>query len=162
MMVKNPEPMKNKEELKTFLADLIPFATIEEGKQYTEVVVPLDKWHETAQKLRKNDNIPFDYLISLTAVDYLTKLMVVYHLESTSTHDFVVVKAYLEERDNPVIDTISDVWVTAEFHEREVFDLFGIRFNHHPDLRRLFLEEGYGFPLRKDFKDEINIIELSN
>ena len=126
------------------------------------MVVPLDKWHETAQKLRSNDNTPFDYLISLTAVDFVTKFLVVYHLESTSTHDFVVVKTYLEERDKPVIDTLSDIWVTTEFHEREVFDLFGIRFNNHPDLRRLFLEEGYGFPLRKDFKDEINIIELLN
>ncbi len=154
--------MKNKEELKAFLVDLLPFATIEEGKQYPEVVVPLDKWHETAQKLRSNDNTPFDYLISLTAVDFVTKFLVVYHLESTSTHDFVVVKTYLEERDKPVIDTLSDIWVTTEFHEREIFDLFGIRFNNHPDLRRLFLEEGYGFPLRKDFKDEINIIELLN
>ncbi len=154
--------MKNKEELKAFLADLIPFATIEEGKQYPEVVVPLDKWHETAQKLKKSNDTPFDFLISFTAVDFLTKFLVIYHLESTSTHDFVVVKTYLENRDNPVIDTLSDIWVTTEFHEREVFDLFGIRFNHHPDLRRLFLEEGYGFPLRKDFKDEINIIELLN
>lgn len=154
--------MKNSEELKTFLADLIPFATIEEGKQYLEIVVPLDKWHETAKKLRKNDHTPFDYLISLTAVDYLTKFMVVYHLEAASTHELVVVKAEVENRDKPQIDTVSDIWVTAEFHEREVFDLFGIRFNNHPDPRRLFLDEGYGFPLRKDFKDEINIIELSN
>jgi len=154
--------MKNKEELKVFLNDLIPSATIEEGKQYLEVVVPLDKWHETAQKLRKNEDIPFDYLISLTAVDYLTKFTVVYHLESSSTHDFVVVKADVENREKPQIDTVSDIWVTAEFHEREVYDLFGISFNNHPDLRRLFLDEGYGFPLRKDFKDEINIIELLN
>jgi len=154
--------MKNKEELKTFIAGLLPFATIEDGKQYLEIVVTLDKWHETAQKLRNDDNTSFDYLISFTAVDFVTKFLVVYHLESTSTHDFVVVKTYLEERDKPLIDTLSDIWVTAEFHEREVFDLFGIRFNNHPDLRRLFLEEGYGFPLRKDFKDEINIIELLN
>ncbi len=154
--------MKNKEELKAFLADLIPFATIEEGKQYLEVVVSPDEWHKTAQKLRKNDTIPFDYLISLTAVDYLTKFTVVYHLESSTTHDFVVIKADVENREKPQIDTVSDIWVTAEFHEREVFDLFGIRFNNHPDLRRLFLEEEYGFPLRKDFKDEINIIELLN
>ncbi len=154
--------MKNKEELKAFLTDLLPFAAIEEGNQYMEIVVPLDNWHETAQKLRKNVNTPFDYLISLTAVDYLTKFTVVYHLESTSTHDLVVVKTDVESREKPQIDTVSDVWVTAEFHEREVFDLFGISFNNHPDLRRLFLEEGYGFPLRKDFKDEINIIELLN
>ncbi len=154
--------MKNNEELKAFLANLIPSATIESGKQYPEVVVPLDEWHETAQKLRNATDTPFDYLVSLTAVDFVSKFSVVCHLESTASHDFIVVKAYLEERENPVIDTLTDVWATAEFLEREVFDLFGIRFSNHPDLRRLFLEEEYGFPLRKDFKDEMNIIELPN
>jgi len=154
--------MKNNIELNAFLTDLLSFASVEQGKQYPEIVVPLEKWHETAQKLYKNQQVPFDYMIDFTAVDFLTKFMVVYHLESTTTHDLVVVKTYLEDRQKPFIDTLSDVWATAEFHEREVFDLFGIRFNHHPDLRRLFLEDDYGFPLRKDFKDEINVIELSN
>jgi len=154
--------MKNKENFKAFLAGLLPYAQLQDGKQYNELTVSLDKWHETAQKLRDNKEIPFDYLISLTAVDYLTKFTVVYHLESTSTHDLIVVKTEVEDRDKPQIDTVSDIWVTAEYHEREVFDLFGIRFNHHPDLRRLFLEDDYGFPLRKDFKDEVNIIELHN
>ena len=154
--------MKNKEDFKTFLAGLLPFAQVQEGKQFTEVVVPAEKWHETAEKLRNNETAPFDYLISFTAVDYLSRLTVVYHLESVSTRDFVVVKTNVEDRESPQLDTVSDVWVTAEFHEREVFDLFGIRFNGHPDLRRLFLEEDYGFPLRKDFKDEVNIIQLPN
>ncbi|NOY35977.1 MAG: NADH-quinone oxidoreductase subunit C [Chlorobi bacterium] len=154
--------MKNKEELIGFLTRLFPYATIQEGNQYAELFIPADKWHETAQILKSNDSIPFDYLISLTAVDYLTKFTVVYHLESTSTHDFIVVKTDVENREDPQIDTVSDIWITAEFHEREVYDLFGIRFNHHPDLRRFFMEEDDGYPLRKDFKDEINIIELPN
>ncbi len=154
--------MKNKEELKSFIAGLLPFATLIEGKQYLEVLVPADKWHEAAQKLKDNNKIPFDYLVSLAAVDFVTKFSVVCHLESTDTHDFIVVRVDIEDHEKPQIETVSDVWVTAEYHEREAFDLFGIRFKHHPDLRRLFLEEGYGFPLRKDFKDEINIIELSN
>ncbi len=154
--------MKNKEDLKAFLAELLPFAQVQEGKQFVEMVVPAEKWHETAEKLRNNDTLPFDYLISFTAVDYLSRFTVVYHLESTGTHNLVVVKTDVENRENPEIDTVSDVWVTAEFHEREVFDLFGIRFHGHPDLRRLFLEDDYGFPLRKDFKDEVNIIQLPN
>jgi len=154
--------MKNKEELTGFLTRLFPYATIQKGNQYVELFISADKWHETAQILKSNDSIPFDYLISLTAVDYLNKFTIVYHLESTSTHDFIVVKTDVGNREHPQIDTISDIWVTAEFHEREVYDLFGIRFNHHPDLRRFFMEENDGYPLRKDFKDEINIIELPN
>jgi NADH:ubiquinone oxidoreductase subunit C len=64
----------------------------------------------------------------------------------------------IDNRENPQAETVSDIWKTAEFHEREVFDLFGIRFLHHPDLRRLFLEDDYGFPLRKDFSDESRMI----
>jgi NADH-quinone oxidoreductase subunit C len=68
-------------------------------------------------------------------------------------------KVQLTDRKNPAVDSVTPVWATAEFHEREVFDLFGIRFNNHPNLQRLFLEDDYGYPLRKDFRDEINIIE---
>ena len=59
----------------------------------------------------------------------------------------------------PGIDTVSDVWSSAEFHEREVYDLLGVQFTNHPDLRRLFLDDDWGFPLRKDYRDDINIIE---
>ncbi len=154
--------MRSNEDLKSFMAGLLPYAEINEGKQYVELTIPADKWHETALKLRDNEDIPFDYLISLTAVDFVTKFTVVYHVESTRTHDLVVVKTDIAERNNPHVDTVSDVWVTAEYHEREAFDMFGIKFNNHPDLRRLFLEDDYGYPLRKDFKDDINIIELPN
>jgi NADH:ubiquinone oxidoreductase subunit C len=57
------------------------------------------------------------------------------------------------------VDTLCDIWATADSQEREIFDLFGIKFRNHPDLRRLFLDEGWGFPLRKDYTDE-NIKEL--
>ncbi len=160
--MENLRLMKNKEEIKGLLTNLIPYGIIKEGIQYPELTIPSEKLHETAQKLRGNKDTPFDYLISLTAVDYLTKFTMVYHIESTLTNGLVVVKADVENREKPQIDTVSDIWATAEFHEREVYDLFGIRFNQHPDLRRLFLEEGYGYPLRKDFKDDINIIELPN
>ncbi|MEI6853121.1 MAG: NADH-quinone oxidoreductase subunit C, partial [Bacteroidota bacterium] len=75
-------------------------------------------------------------------------------------HHSLVLKVRTADRDNPTFDTVSDIWQTAEYHEREIFDLFGIKFNNHPDLRRIFLDEKWeGFPLRKDYKDEINIIE---
>ncbi len=151
----------NKVDLNEFLTSILPEVSItSEGKQFVEITVQKDKLHEVANKLKSNDNLSFDYLLNLTAVDYLTKFTMIYHLEANATHQLIVLKSDIEDRENPNIDTISDIWATAEFHEREVFDLFGIKFNNHPDLRRLFLEDNEGFPLRKDFKDDINFIEL--
>ena len=84
----------------------------------------------------------------------------VYHLRSTTQKHAVVIKAKLDSH-QPQITTVSDLWRTAEFHERESYDLFGVQFIGHPDLRRLFLTEDYeGFPLRKDFEDPVNMIKL--
>ena len=86
--------------------------------------------------------------------------MVIYHLRSSPHHHSIVLKAQIEDRENPKVDTVSDIWRTAEFHERETYDFFGIVFKDHPDLRRIFLEDDWvGFPLRKDYVDEINIID---
>jgi NADH:ubiquinone oxidoreductase subunit C len=72
----------------------------------------------------------------------------------------VVVKVKLDH-DQPVIRTVSDIWRTAEFHEREAFDLFGVVFTGHPDLRRLFMTDDWnGWPLRKDYEDPVNMIKL--
>lgn len=154
--------MEKNIELIELITQIIPFGTVVQGSQYPELIVPAEKLHEATDKLKNYNNQPFDFLVSMTAVDFLTKFTVVYHLESTHTHNLIVVKADLADRDHAEIETVSDIWPTAEFLEREVFDLFGIRFKNHPDLRRLFLEDDYGFPLRKDFKDEVNIIEYPN
>ncbi len=84
----------------------------------------------------------------------------VMHLTSTTQRHSVVVKTKLE-RDNPLIDTVSNIWKTAEFHEREVYDLFGVQFQGHPDMRRLFMTDDWkGWPLRKDYEDAVNMIRL--
>ena len=85
----------------------------------------------------------------------------VYHLSSTTYRHNFVVKVKID-RNKPVIDTVCDIWRTAEFHEREVFELFGVHFNGHPDLRLLILPDGWEgkYPLRKDFEDPINMIKL--
>ena len=84
----------------------------------------------------------------------------VYHLSDTTHRHNMVVKAKVD-RTQPVIETVSDIWRTAEFHEREVFELFGVHFTNHPDLRKLILEDDFvGYPLRKDFEDSINMIKL--
>jgi NADH-quinone oxidoreductase subunit C len=144
--------------LKQHLEGLLPEAVFAENKQYTEVLVPSDKLHAFCERLKASPELQFDYLISLTAVDWTDHFMLVCHITSTAFRHVLVVKSRIDDKEKPVADTLSDVWKTAEFHEREVYDLFGIRFRNHPDLRRLFLDDDYGFPLRKDFTDETRMI----
>jgi len=87
-------------------------------------------------------------------------MTMVYHLTSTIHRHIMVVKVKLD-RDRPEIPTVSHIWRTAEFHEREAYDLFGVVFSEHPDLRRLFMtDEWKGWPLRKDYEDPVNMIKL--
>lgn len=154
--------MDNKTDLVEVLSKLIPLGKVTMGNQYPEIVVNPDNLHETSLILKNFQGMPFDFLIDATAVDFVTHFLLVFHLESTNTHQVIVLKTQLEDHDNPNVESVSDIWSTAEFQEREIFDLFGISFKNHPDLRRLFMEDDYGYPLRKDFKDEINIIEYPN
>jgi len=133
-------------------------AETKQGLQYVETFVPSTKLHDFMKQLKEDKSLAFDYLICVTGVDYADHMQMVYHLESTSHKHMIVVKAKTADRENPVIDTVYDIWPTAEFHEREAYDLLGIRFNNHPDLRRLFLDDSWGFPLRKDFKDDVHIV----
>ena len=144
------------EELKTFITTQTPEATFDET-QYLNVLVPAEKLYSLAKELRKAD---YDSLICITGVDWKDSMMVVYHLQSRKEKHLVVLKVKLTDRVNPNVDTVCDIWRTAEFHEREVFDLFGIKFNNHPDLRRLFLDDTWGFPLRKDYVDDVTIVQL--
>lgn len=145
-----------KQLLVEILKKKFPEAEIINNKQYVEMTLPNAKLHQYAQILKNDHEFLFDYLFSLSGVDFQTYLSVVYHLESTHHNHQLVCKVMA---DNNNVDTVCDLWTTAEFHEREVYDLLGIHFNNHPDLRRLFLDEQWGFPLRKDYRDEINIIE---
>ncbi len=131
----------------------------EEESQFLNISVQPPDLHDLMIQLRNNADTSFDYLFCLTGVDWEKELGVVYHLESTTHRHIIVVKVQTEDRENPVFDSVCDIWKTANFHEREVFDFFGIKFNNHPNLKRLFLtEEWDGFPLRKDYVDEINMI----
>jgi NADH-quinone oxidoreductase subunit C len=140
--------------IKSFDRDL----EIKEGKQYIEVTVPASKLYLLAKQLRDKNEAQFDFLFCLSGVDYGQDLGVVYHLRSTIFDHVVVLKTRTSDREHPQFDSVSDIWKTADFHEREAFDLLGIRFNNHPDLRRLFLDNSWGYPLRKDYVDDINIV----
>jgi len=131
----------------------------EEESQFLNITVTPENLHQLMSDLKSNKETRFDYLFCLSGVDWQPELGVVYHLESTTHRHIIVVKVKTTDRENPTLDTVCDIWKTAEFHEREVYDFFGIKFNNHPNLKRLFLtEEWEGFPLRKDYEDEINMV----
>ncbi|HWO93811.1 MAG TPA: NADH-quinone oxidoreductase subunit C [Dehalococcoidia bacterium] len=94
----------------------------------------------------------FRQLLSLSAVDRLRRFEVVYHLVSHRRNHMACVKVGVTDREAPEVDSVTPIWAGANLQEREAYDLMGIRFRGHPDLRRLFLWEGFaGWPLRKDF-----------
>jgi NADH:ubiquinone oxidoreductase subunit C len=112
------------------------------------------KLHSLASQLRENEETLFDFLVSVTGVDYVPDLGLIYHLRSTKYGHTIVIKCRTSDREDPQFDSVSDLWEAAELHEREAFDLLGIRFVNHPDLRRLFLNSSWGFPLRKDYVED--------
>jgi NADH-quinone oxidoreductase subunit C len=100
------------------------------------------------------DELSFDYLIDVTSIDNFDeepRFEIVYHLYSMSHGVHLRFKLKVPEEAGAV-DTVSDIWPTANWHEREAYDMMGIKFNGHPDLRRILMWDGYPyFPLRKDF-----------
>jgi len=130
----------NKEELKIRLGELFPSAVFEEGAEWTTLAIDGAGWEGFAREVRSTAGLEFDFLFCVTAVDWRTHFTMVYHLTSTVYRHTLVVKVKLDH-DQPVIRTVSDIWRTAEFHEREAFDLFGVVFTGHPDLRRLFITD---------------------
>jgi len=149
-----------REELQNSLPDLAPGATFEEGGEWLNMNVTAESWKAVSHALKFTAGFDFDYLFCLTCVDWKTHLTMVYHLTSTTHRHNMVVKIKLD-RTKPEVETVCDTWRTAEFHEREVFELFGVVFLNHPDLRNLILPDVWdGFPLRKDYEDPINMIKL--
>lgn len=114
--------------------------------------VPPSEVEAVATFLR--DKLAMDHLSSVSGVDYPPdRIQVVYHLFSRSTGGKVVLKVDLD-RENPAMPSLTGVWPGANWHERETYDLFGVAFTGHPNLKRLLLPEGFvGHPLRKDFVD---------
>ena len=147
------------EEIISYLTGRFPEAEIKQGPQYVELTVNGADLHETAVELKQAKALSFDYLFCLTGVDYPENMGIIYHLESIEHRHTMVLKARTADRVNPAQDTVSDVWITAKYHEREAYDLLGIHFNNHTDLRRVFLDDDWGYPLRKDYVDEVRIVE---
>ena len=150
-----------KEELKLKLTTLLPPAGIDESSEWLTMQISAADWLPSARSLRYDPELNFDYLFCLTCVDWKTHLTMVYHFTSTQHRQPVVIKVQLD-RNKPEIETVSHIWRTADFNEREVSELFGVDFLNHPDLRLLILPDGWegSCPLRKDFEDPVNMIKL--
>jgi NADH-quinone oxidoreductase subunit C len=105
-----------------------------------------------AAYLKKTPKFDFDYLSAITAVDYLDYFEVIYLLTSLRRNHSLVVKTRCYGRDNPSLPSVVSLWRSADFQEREIYDLFGISFEGHPNLKRIVLWDGFqGHPLRKDY-----------
>ena len=117
-----------------------------------DVRIELASIVKVARFLKGTEGLEFSFLSSITAVDYIEYFELVYHLTSLKFNRSVVLKARCYGRDELSAPSVSGVWRGADFQEREVWDLFGIRFEGHPNLKRILLWEGFpGHPLRKDY-----------
>ncbi len=149
------------EELKIKISELFPAATIDESGEWMSITIPSPDLLSITKQLRNTIGLDFDYLFCITCVDWKTRLTMVYHFSSTIHRHSLVVKTDLDIN-HPEIETLSHTWRTAELHEREAYEMFGVKFNNHPDLRLLFLPDGWEGknPMRKDFDDPVNMIKL--
>ncbi len=160
LMKENNSKIMINTDLQTLINGWIPeLEFTEENTQFLTINVAPAQLHVLMEQLKNDTATKFDYLFCLTGMDWGKELGVIYHLESTTFRHQLVVKVNTDDRENPSFDSVSDLWATAEFHEMEVFDFFGVKFNNHPNLKRLFMPENWeGFPLRKDYVDEANMI----
>jgi NADH-quinone oxidoreductase subunit C len=147
------------DELIVFLKDKFPdfgLATME-GCIPSCVKIQLDWISKICLELRSNPTTYFDQLTCITGLDNgpeAKTMEVIYTLNSIPFNHSILLKVILP-RENPVIESVSSIWKSAEWLEREVFDMYGIRFTNHPDLRRILMPADWeGFPLRKDYQEQ--------
>lgn len=129
--------------------------SVTEWRGDVAVTVTRDKLHEIAQFLRDEPGMDFDYIVHVSSVDWPDddeRFEVVWELYSIRKRHRIRLKTRVLESDC-IVDSLADLWRGADFMEREVYDMMGIRFRHHPDLRRILMPDDYteGYPLRKDF-----------
>jgi len=144
------------EKVHEILEAKFPGQLIEAGASHgqTWAVLKRDRLADICLFLKEDPSTKMDYLIDVTAVDWhpqKPRFEAVYHLHSVSHNHRLRLKVPLEE-DDASVPSVSGVWLTANWHERETYDLFGIKFEGHPDLRRILLPDDWeGHPLRKDY-----------
>ena len=128
----------------------LPGSVEETGRD--SVVVKADSLLSVCAFLKDTEGLKFDYLNYVTAVDYYSYFEVVYQMTSMELNHTVVIKVRCRGRENPTVPSVVGLWRTADTQEREIYDLMGIKFEGHPNMKRIFLWEGFpGHPLRKDY-----------
>ena len=128
----------------------LPEAVIEATND--AILVKSEAIFGVAEYLKSNPELDFDYLNYIIAVDYNDYFELVYRLTSIKHNHSLVVNTRCYDRDNPTVPSVVSLWRGANFQEREIYDLMGISFEGHPNLKRIFLWEGFkGHPLRKDY-----------
>jgi len=126
-----------------------PQSIVESNPEW--IVISPESLFQVAQFLKTAPGLEFDYLTCITGVDYLDYLEVVYHLTSIMHKHSAVLKVKCS-RENPQVPSVVSLWRGADYQEREIYDLLGITFVGHPNLKRIFLWEGFqGHPLRRDY-----------
>jgi NADH-quinone oxidoreductase subunit C len=148
-----------RDQLTAFVQSISPDSKPGTNKQFAEFIVGNDQIHSLCEELKKNESTKMDYLFCETAVDRKDGFHMLYHVTSSSFGHSIMLRTILTDKTKPEVQSVSDVWRAAEFYEREIFDLFGIQFSNHPDLRRIFLDDDWvGYPLRKDYKDDFMLV----
>ncbi len=143
------------EEIREVLAAAVPSVELTRGAGDAALVVAPEHWLAAASQLAHDPRLGFDFLRALTGVDFLERgeIEVVAHLFSYGQRHAAVLKTKVA-RAAPELMSLVEVWPAANWHEREAFDLLGVRFIGHPELRRLLLPDDWeGHPLRKDYEE---------
>ena len=137
-------------EIASQIEEKFPGSIVESSQD--SLVVKSDSLLPVATFLKDTESLSFDYLNYITAVDYFSYFETIYQLTSLEHNHTVIVKTRCYNRENPVLPSVTGLWQGADFQEREIYDLMGIRFEGHPNMKRIFLWEGFpGHPLRKDY-----------
>ncbi len=150
--------------VKEKVAKLFPTVTFEEGDVLT-VNVADAQLHDLAQTLRDSEDFAMDFLVTIVGMDWQTHMGCIYYLQSTRDNYTLALKATTDDREHPMLHSVSDLWAVAGLYEREVYDFYGIVFINNQDMRRLFLGiDWVGYPLRKDYdaNPELNPVTIEN
>ena len=132
------------------IEEKLPGSLEDSGDDY--LLVKTESLVAVAEYLKNTESLNFDYFNYVTAVDYYSYFELIYRLESVEHNHSIVIKTRCYDRDNPTVPSLSRLWQGATLQEREVYDLMGIKFEGHPNLKRMFLWDGFeGHPLRKDW-----------
>ena len=138
------------QEVANKITEHFPEAVSEASDQ--AVLVQKENLFEVIEYLKSSPELEFDYLNYIAAVDYYDYFELVYQLTSREHNHSLVLKTRCYDRDKPIVPSVVSLWRGADFQEREIYDLMGISFEGHPNLKRILLWEGFeGHPLRKDY-----------